>query len=257
MWEYLEWLALALIPLFMALELLAPARRFARTPLWRINGLAVTGLALFVSFEVTAFWDRVFAGVHLFDGAALGPWLGAGLGILVYELGHYAYHRTVHTYHVLWRAFHQTHHVAESLDAFGAYFLHPLDAAAFTSVAALILFPLLGLSLEAALLVNCWLVFNAMFQHANIVTPHWLGYLIQRPESHAVHHGRGIHAYNYADLPVVDMLFGTFRNPRPDQVPSAVGFYEGASNRWFELAVGVDVSEPPPTNPTGTRSYGT
>jgi sterol desaturase/sphingolipid hydroxylase (fatty acid hydroxylase superfamily) len=29
-----------------------------------------------------------------------------------------------------------------------------------------------------------------------------------------VHHQEGVHSFNYADLPVWDMLFGTFRNPR-------------------------------------------
>ena len=46
--------------------------------------------------------------------------------------------------------------------------------------------------------------FYAVFQHANVRTPRWLGYVIQRPESHCVHHERGLHAYNYADLPVFE-----------------------------------------------------
>lgn len=53
-----------------------------------------------------------------------------------------------------------------------------------------------------------------MFQHWNVRTPQWLGYLIQRPEAHGVHHRRGVHAYNYGDLPLWDLLPGTFRNPR-------------------------------------------
>ena len=52
-----------------------------------------------------------------------------------------------------------------------------------------------------------------LLYHWNVSTPAWLGYLIQRPESHCVHHQHGLHRYNYADLPVWDMLFGTFRNP--------------------------------------------
>src|SRR5690606_36306975 len=135
------------------------------------------------------------------------------------------------------------HHSAESLDAFGAYFLHPVDTFAFTSIGTLVSVNVLGLSLEAALLLNFWLVFNAMFQHANIHTPRWLGYLIQRPESHALHHGRGVHRYNYADLPLLDMLFGTFRNPERYDRP--VGLHTGASSRWFEMLVGLDVTEPP------------
>ena len=139
------------------------------------------------------------------------------------------------------------HHSAESLDAFGAYYLHPFDAAMFTTIGSLVFFPLLGVQLEAGILASLFLTFNAMFQHANIKTPRWLGYLVQRPESHNIHHGRGIHRYNYADFPVMDMLFGTFRNP--DTVDGIqCGFYNGASSRIPEMLAGVDVYKPRETS---------
>jgi len=101
----------------------------------------------------------------------------------------------------------------------------------FTTWAVLVFFPLLGLSPEAGAIVSAFLAFNAAFQHANIRTPRWLGYLVQRPESHGVHHGRGIHRYNYSDLPLWDMLFGTFRNPAARETPVSAGFYRGGSAR--------------------------
>ena len=61
---------------------------------------------------------------------------------------------------------------------------------------------------------SCSSASSAIFQHANVRTPRWLGYFVQRPESHSLHHERGVHRDNYSDLPVFDMLFGTFRNPR-------------------------------------------
>jgi sterol desaturase/sphingolipid hydroxylase (fatty acid hydroxylase superfamily) len=94
-------------------------------------------------------------------------------------------------------------------------------------------YPLLGLAPEAGAIAGAFLAFNAAFQHANIRTPRWLGTLVQRPESHAVHHGRGIHRWNYADLPLWDMVFGTFRNPQT--APSEAGFYDGASARLGTL----------------------
>ena len=42
-----------------------------------------------------------------------------------------------------------------------------------------------------------------------------------------MHHGRGIHQWNYADLPLWDIVFGTFRNP--ERAPSQAGFSDGAS----------------------------
>lgn len=53
------------------------------------------------------------------------------------------------------------------------------------------------------------------FYHWNVRTPVWLGPFFQRPESHRVHHQRNYHTNNYADLPVFDILFGTYENPLP------------------------------------------
>jgi sterol desaturase/sphingolipid hydroxylase (fatty acid hydroxylase superfamily) len=76
--------------------------------------------------------------------------------------------------------------------------------------------------------------------------------VIQRPESHGVHHERGVHRYNYADLPLWDIVFGTFRNPR--RWDGKAGFHDGASARIAEMLVGVDVSRPRRRPPTGLPS---
>jgi sterol desaturase/sphingolipid hydroxylase (fatty acid hydroxylase superfamily) len=48
---------------------------------------------------------------------------------------------------------------------------------------------------------------------AGSVVFHPIEMLIQRPEAHCEHHRLGVHAYNYGDLPLWDLLFGSFRNP--------------------------------------------
>jgi hypothetical protein len=53
-----------------------------------------------------------------------------------------------------------------------------------------------------------------------------------------------VHRHNYADLPLWDMLFGTFSNPRTLD-NAACGFYPGASARVLEMLLGKDVSRPP------------
>jgi len=51
--------------------------------------------------------------------------------------------------------------------------------------------------------------------------------------------------YNYADLPLWDVVFGTFQNPRHlDDL--ACGFYKGAADRIFDMLLGRDVSTPEP-----------
>jgi sterol desaturase/sphingolipid hydroxylase (fatty acid hydroxylase superfamily) len=228
--ELADYYSLLLLAPFLALELFWRARRYEAPRGWRIRGLAVSLAVFGVSLAVGRLWGAVLPQGSLVNGAALGTWGGAAAGILVYEFMHYWYHRAAHEWNWLWRLGHQMHHSAESLDAFGAYYLHPLDAALFTTWAVIAFFPVLGLAPEAGALASAFLAFNAAFQHANIRTPRWVGYLIQRPESHGVHHGRGVHRFNYADLPLWDMLFGTFRNPASDEKREA-GFYYGASRR--------------------------
>jgi sterol desaturase/sphingolipid hydroxylase (fatty acid hydroxylase superfamily) len=74
-----------------------------------------------------------------------------------------------------------------------------------------------------------------------VPTPYWLGFFVQRPESHCVHHEEGLHHYNYADLPVWDWMFGTLRNPR--SWDARCGFGE-AEYRLGEMLRGIDVSTP-------------
>ncbi|WP_280156068.1 sterol desaturase family protein [Piscinibacter sp. XHJ-5] len=241
--SWLEILTLSLLPAFLLLDLAYRAHRPPEARGWRVRALGVTAFNFVLSLAVGQLWAGLLAGYSLFDSSGLGTVAGAALGVLVYELVHYVYHRSAHRFDWLWRLGHQMHHSAESLDAWGAYFLHPVDAALFVTWSSLVLFPLLGLSPEAGALATAFLTFAAVFQHANVRTPRWLGWLIQRPESHAVHHARGVHAHNYADLPLWDMVFGTFRNPPGGERP-AQGFYDGASRRLIDMLLWRDVSRP-------------
>jgi len=243
MYDVLGYVTLALIPGFILLDLVYRARRYEAARYWRLRAFAVTVGIFFFTSWIGELWGALFDGASLFKLSSLGAIGGAVVGVLVYEFFHYWYHRLAHDVNWLWRAGHQMHHSAESLDAFGAYYLHPLDAAIFTSIGSLVFFPLLGVTVEAGVLAMLFLTFNAMFQHANIRTPRWLGFLIQRPESHGIHHAAGVHRYNYADLPLWDMVFGTFRNAKTAG-GLKTGFYRGASGRIFDMLTGRDVSKP-------------
>jgi sterol desaturase/sphingolipid hydroxylase (fatty acid hydroxylase superfamily) len=100
-----------------------------------------------------------------------------------------------------------------------------------------------GVSAEAAGLANLIIGALAILGHANIKTPRWLGYVVQRPENHAAHHERGVHAYNYADISLFDMVFGTFKNP--ESFPREAGFFDGASHKVANMLLGRDISGEP------------
>ena len=241
----LDPVSLAVLAMYGALmlwEALAPARKLPAVRGWRFRGLAAFAAYFYLSSYLPLWWDGLFARFQLFDLTGLGTWGGALAGLLVYELCAYTYHRSMHGSDTLWRVFHQMHHSAERLDTAGAWWFSPMDMVGWTAVGSLSLVLLVGVTPEAATVILLTVTFLAIFQHANVRTPRWLGYIVQRPESHAIHHGRGVHRYNYADLPVFDMLFGTFRNPVGYTGES--GFYEGASARVADMLLFRDVSRP-------------
>jgi hypothetical protein len=140
----------------------------------------------------------------------------------------------------LWKIFHQMHHSAERLDTYGAFYFSPFDRIGFTVLGTVCFSFIAGMPAQSITIILLGTNFLSIFQHANIKTPVWLVYIVQHPESHAVHHGRGIHAYNYSDLPLFDILFGTFRNPE-SYVPQT-GFYKGASSRITDMLLCKDGS---------------
>lgn len=246
--KIVSYLALGLIPAFLLLDAVRNRRDDPPPYGWRLRGGLITAVSVGLASLVAWGWALLLQRIALFDLGALGSFWGAIVGLVVYEFVYYWYHRAIHRSDALWRIAHQMHHSAERVDGFGAYFQHPVDVFCATTWASLIFVPLLGLSAEAAALAAAARTFATMFQHANIATPHWLGYVIQRPESHRVHHGRGVHHYNYAALPLWDIVFNTFVNPR-DVGELRAGFYDGASARVAEMLVCRDVTLPDAPKP--------
>lgn len=231
---------LGVLGLLVAAELIKPARRFETVSGWRLKGLAFALLVFAITAAIPFLLVRVIADVKLLPGDRLGLVAGTVIGILVSELLLYWAHRLHHRIRFLWRWVHQLHHSAERVDIFGSAYFHPFEIIEGSVVGAVLFNVVLGLSPEAAVLAGIWQVFNGMFQHGNIKTPVWLGYFIQRPEQHGVHHERGIHGFNYGNLPLWDIVFGTFKNPR--EWEALAGFYTGSSKQTLPMLLGRDVS---------------
>lgn len=223
-------------------EEIFPARKLPKVKFWRIKGLLFFFTFFFVASYLPIFIDPFLAKFQILDLTGLGIIASSIIGLIVYELVIYAYHITMHKYDFLWRTFHQVHHSAERLDAYGSLFHSPLDMIGFTLVGSISFALFVGLPPQTITILLFIINFLAFFQHANIKTPRWVGYIVQRPESHSIHHGRGIHKNNYADLPLIDMVFGTFKNPKNYQ--KETGFYDGASSRIVDMFCFKDVTVP-------------
>jgi sterol desaturase/sphingolipid hydroxylase (fatty acid hydroxylase superfamily) len=227
--------------LLLVLERLFPARPQPKVKGWFLKGILFFVMAGALNAAIPALLAKLVQGrspLHL-DG--LGAVLGGVVAFLAADLVDYVLHRVMHNVSFIWRWTHQIHHSAERIDIPGASYFHPFDF-----VIRIVLFSItvmmLGVTPDAAALAGFVAFFAGMFQHLNVRTPQWIGWIIQRPEAHAVHHARGVHAYNYGNFMLWDIVLGTFRNPATFTEPA--GFYDGASKKLGSMLIGRDVAEP-------------
>lgn len=226
----------------IAWEAVFPARKLVQMRFWKLKGIAVFIFYFFLSSYLPLIINPTLEEYRLINLSSLNPVTGTVIGVLVYELGVYVWHRQMHRSDFLWKTFHQMHHSAERLDTYGAFFFSPLDMIGWTTLSSVCFSLIVGLNSQAITATLLITNFLSIFQHANIHTPRWLGYVVQRPESHTVHHAKNIHGNNYSDLPLFDIIFGTFKNP-PTYIHET-GFYTGASERIKDMLLGRDVSLP-------------
>jgi sterol desaturase/sphingolipid hydroxylase (fatty acid hydroxylase superfamily) len=226
---------------FLVLEAMVPARPLPRVRGWLLKGLAfyvvVAGLnAVLPALAIAALGDQ-----SLFHLQSLGTFGGAAVAVVASDFLSYWAHRGLHSHPFVWRWTHQLHHSAERMDMAGCAFFHPFDILAQQIIPSIAIATVLGLTPMAAAVSGLAGYLLGITPHLNVRTPAWLGYVFQRPEMHAVHHQRGVHAYNYGVLAWSDMLFGTWRNPK--EFPAGdFGFWNGASAKVGAMLLGRDVT---------------
>lgn len=204
-------------------ELVAPRRDHGPAPLFRWRAVALGLLQIALAASGAALLDPLFQSLRPWSMARLGLLGGTGVGYLATTLVWYVWHRARHEVPFLWRTLHQVHHSPTRLELLTTYYKHPLEAASNVALGGFVMIVVLGLTpgQTAGVTLLCGLA--EFFYHWNVKTPRWLGWIIQRPESHCVHHESGRHASNYADLPLWDWMFGTLDNPVEDAVPCGFG----------------------------------
>ena len=210
----------------LAIETLFPARRFPKLRWWRLLGTIASTMVLAVGIVTPLLLPVELLERHrLIDASTLGMPLGVLVGYLVVSFMSFLWHRSLHRFTILWRV-HQLHHAPRRLDIPSAFVFHPLDIFMFTAVQVVASTFVIGLDPLAAAITGYVATFYSLFQHWNVKTPRWLGWFIQRPEAHCRHHELDVHARNYSDFPLWDILFGSYSNP--ETFEGRVGFAKPA-----------------------------
>jgi len=220
--------------LFIAIERIFPGRALPQSPGWyaRTALLNLAQVGVVVLAGVT--WNAWFRGHSLFDIARVLP--APAQGLLSWFIGtfvFYWWHRARHDIRFLWLGLHQIHHSASRIEILTSFYKHPLEQMSNSIIIGCILFVVLGAEPEAAAWFNLIAATGEMFYHANLSTPRWVGYVMQRPEHHSIHHEFGVHRYNFGDITWWDRLFGTFKEA--EQFAARCGFEEGREQRLPEM----------------------
>lgn len=219
-------------------------RRWPARPLPRVRGwwARVIGLQLgmvAVGLVGAATWQVAMPAWSPWR-VSVGPgWVDGLLAYLVSTVVFYGWHRVRHRSRWCWRFFHQIHHSPVRVEAVTAFYSHPAEVLASSVVLAAVVYLLLGMDASAygwCALYSAWV---GLFYHANLRVPHGWSYVVQTPDLHRVHHARGRHAGNYADLPVLDLLGGTFVHPA--RFGGETGFADDREQALGAMLAGADV----------------
>jgi sterol desaturase/sphingolipid hydroxylase (fatty acid hydroxylase superfamily) len=228
------------VGIFMLLfERARPGRNWPHVRGWWFRALLLNGCQVGSVYLAGYFWDDWMARHRLWSADRLGISGGALTGYLAITFVYYWWHYWRHRSKFLWRWLHQVHHSPQRIEVITSFYKHPFELLANGVLSSAILYIVVGVGPIAASQAVLLSGIAELFYHWNIRTPYWLGFVIQRPESHCVHHQEGLHDYNFADLPLWDILFGTFRNPKKWQATCGFGAKE---SRLAEMLLGVDVN---------------
>jgi sterol desaturase/sphingolipid hydroxylase (fatty acid hydroxylase superfamily) len=219
--------------IFIPIEKLAPAKRgqpILRSQ-WRTDLEYFAASHLLVSYIllVSLNFAPVLFGWAPLDKlqatvAALALPIQFMLAVFVADLTQYWLHRFYHRNRWFW-GLHAVHHSAPAMDWLAGSRQHLIEIVITRSVVFAPIF-LLGFSLDAVAAYVVFVGLQAVFAHANFgVNLGPLSYLLVTPQYHHWHHAEDPEAVdtNFAvHLPVIDMMFGTFRFPR-DRWPERYG----------------------------------
>ena len=160
------------------------------------------------------------------------------LATFLADVFQYGAHRLHHKVGFLWR-FHSIHHSSEAMDWLAGSRTHFVEV---VSVRAAVMIPLYVCGFSPAAL-NAYVILvgvQSVAIHANMSLDYGpLRFLLATPQYHHWHHAKhpDYTDANYAvHLPVVDMMFGTYKCP-PGRWPEAYGVVSGAppESFWSQL----------------------
>lgn len=224
--------------IFLVVERAFPGRELPHSKGWYWRALLVNLAQLGITLATARLWIQLFdtSIFHLsvWDMPILEGFVGWFIGTFFFYWWHVLRHKKG-----FWLVFHQIHHSPSRIETVTSFYKHPIEILIDAILTALVMYPLLGCSMMGAFWYNFFAATGEYFYHANIRTPPWLRFFIQTPELHSVHHQYDVHKYNFADIPLWDRLFGTYKDAT--EFTDRCGFPAGAEEKLGDMLLFKDV----------------
>lgn len=224
---------------FFVMERVRPGRKLPEAPGWYLRATLMNLMQLGLIGAGGLTWNRYFRDHSLLQ---LGNWEHPILeGFFYWFVGtfvFYWWHRLRHA-NGFWLVFHQIHHSPSRIELMTSFYKHPVEIAADSILTGFLIYCVFGGTAEAGAWTSFFGAAGEYFYHSNIRTPRWLGYVIQRPEHHSIHHQLDVHKYNFGDLTWWDRMFGTFKEA--DEFAKQCGFPSGQEARLGDMLRFKDV----------------
>lgn len=143
-------------------------------------------------------------------------WVNLLIGVALFDMTSYWFHRMAHKVPLLWRL-HRVHHSDTSMDSSTFFRGHPLEILVFGN-ASILAVAFFGMDmLSFGLYIFAFTIF-AFLEHTNLTFPRWLdktaGLIFVTPNFHKVHHEQDQYYTdsNFSDIFILwDKIFGTFK----------------------------------------------
>lgn len=223
---------------FLIWERATPGRELPNSKGWYARVLFVNALQIAITFGTNELWYKWFSGVSIFNIAGWNTVLQGFVGWLISTFLFYWWHRIRHA-NGFWVVFHQVHHSPQRIEALTSFYKHPVEILSDALIIALLMYPVLGATLEGAFWLNFFAATAAFYYHSNIRSPKWVKYFIQTPELHSIHHQLNVHRYNYSDLPIWDRMFGTYKDT--NEFVEQCGFPRNNERKLWKMMFFKDV----------------
>jgi sterol desaturase/sphingolipid hydroxylase (fatty acid hydroxylase superfamily) len=169
-----------------------PGRNLPAVRGWWLRAILFNGFQVFSVWFAGVAWDGWLVRHRFFSSASLGTYGEAFLGYFAITFVFYWWHRWRHSSPFLWRWVHQIHHSPQRIEVITSFYKHPFEVLLDSLFMSLILYFGVGAEPRSAAGAVMLSGLAELVYHWNVRTPHWLGFIFQRPESHCIHHQQAL-----------------------------------------------------------------